>query len=183
MVCITLGVEVGILMGAALSLCVLVWRSSRPHMTVVGRVLGTEHFRSVNRHGVETVSGLLALRVDESLFFANATVLEDRIEELIRADATVRRVLLVCSAVNQIDTTALGMLTALNHSLAKLGIRLELAEVKGPVMDRLQHTALGQALHRRVFQSVHAAFNFNAQSISQTGLGKVLEYRAVSTAA
>ncbi len=81
------------------------------------------------------------------------------IEELIRLDASVRRVLLVCSAVNQLDTTALGVLTELNHSLAKRGITLELAEVKGPVMDRLQHTALGQALQGRVFQSVHAAFS------------------------
>ena len=94
--------------------------------------------------GISALPWLVALRVDESLFFANATV---------------RRVLLVCSAVNQIDTTALGVLTELNHSLAKRGITLELAEVKGPVMDRLQHTALGQALQGRVYQSVHAAFS------------------------
>lgn len=157
---ITMGVEVGILMGVALSLGVLVWRSSRPHMAVVGRVPGTEHFRNIERHAVETVPGLLAVRVDESLFFANATVLEERIEDLIRKDATVCRVLLVCSAVNQVDTTALGVLTELDKSLAKRGITLELAEVKGPVMDRLQHTALGQELKRgRVFQSVHEAFS------------------------
>ncbi|WP_201799097.1 SulP family inorganic anion transporter [Rhodoferax aquaticus] len=155
---IAMGVEVGILMGVALSLGVLVWRSSRPHMAVVGRVPGTEHFRNIERHSVETVPGLLALRVDESLFFANASALEDRVEDLIRADATVRRVVLVCSAVNQIDTTALGVLTELHASLAKRGVSLALAEVKGPVMDRLQHTALGRALQGRVFQSVHAAF-------------------------
>ena len=154
-----LGVETGIVLGVAMSLAALVWRSSRPHIAVVGRVPGTEHYRNVERHAVETVPGLLALRVDESLFFANATVLEDRIEDLIRADTTVRRVLLVCSAVNQIDTTALGVLTELNKSLAKRGIALELAEVKGPVMDRLQHTALGRDLQGRVHQSVHAAFS------------------------
>ena len=154
-----LGVESGIVLGVAMSLAALVWRSSRPHIAVVGRVPGTEHYRNVERHAVQTVPGLLALRVDESLFFANATVLEDRIEELLRADATVRRVLLVCSAVNQIDTTALGVLTELDANLAKRGIALELAEVKGPVMDRLQHTTLGQQLKGRVFQSVHAAFS------------------------
>lgn len=155
---ITMGVEVGILMGVALSLGVLVWRSSRPHMAVLGRVPGTEHFRNVERHAVETVPGLLALRVDESLFFANATALEDRIEELLRADSEVRRVLLVCSAVNQVDTTALGVLTELNQSLAKRGITLALAEVKGPVMDRLQHTEFGQLLQGRVYQSAHDGF-------------------------
>lgn len=155
---IVLGVEAGILMGVALSLGVLVWRSSHPHMAVVGRVPGTEHFRNVERHAVQTVPGLLALRVDESLFFANATALEDRIETLVQADPAVRRVLLVCSAVNQIDATALGMLTGLEQSLAARGVRLDLAEVKGPVMDRLQHTALGQRLEGRVFRSVHDAF-------------------------
>lgn len=155
---IIMGVEVGILMGVALSLGVLVWRSSHPHIAVVGRVPGTEHFRNVARNQVETVPGLLALRVDESLFFANATVLEDRIEALLRDDASVRRVLLVCSAVNQVDSTALGVLTEMEQSLGKRGISLELAEVKGPVMDRLQHTTLGHRLQGRVFQSVHDCF-------------------------
>jgi SulP family sulfate permease len=153
-----LGVEAGILIGVALSLAVLVWRSSHPHMAVVGRVPGSEHFRNVERHQVLTVPGLLALRVDESLFFANATVFEDKVQALLARDPGVRRLLLVCSAVNQIDTTALGVLTELERSLAARGITLQLAEVKGPVMDRLQHTPLGQRLQGRVFLSVHAAF-------------------------
>jgi sulfate permease, SulP family len=153
-----LGVEAGIGIGVALSLAVLVWRSSRPNMAVLGRVPGTEHFRSVERHQVQTVPGLLALRVDESLFFANATIFEDRLQALLRADPAVRRVLLVCSAVNQIDTTALSMLTELDRSLEARGIQLQLAEVKGALMDRLQRTPLGQALQGRLFLSTHDAF-------------------------
>lgn len=160
-----LGVEVGILTGVVLSLAVLVWRSSHPHIAVVGRVPGTEHFRNTARHAVETVPGLLALRVDESLFFANATVLEDRIEALLRQDATARRVLLICSAVNQIDTTALGVLTQLERSLAARGIEFMLAEVKGPVMDRLRPTELGQRLQQRLFLSVHDAFEYAGQAL------------------
>lgn len=160
-----LGVEVGILTGVVLSLAVLVWRSSHPHIAVVGRVPGTEHFRNTARHAVETVPGLLALRVDESLFFANATVLEDRIEALLRQDATARRVLLICSAVNQIDTTALGVLTQLERSLAARGIEFMLAEVKGPVMDRLRPTELGQRLQQRLFISVHDAFEYAGQAL------------------
>lgn len=156
--------EVGILTGVVLSLAVLVWRSSHPHMAVVGRVPGTEHFRNVARHAVETVPGLLALRVDESLFFANATVLEDRIEALLGQDATVRRVLLICSAVNQIDTTALGVLTQLERSLDARGIEFMLAEVKGPVMDRLLPTELGQRLQHRMFLSVHEGFEYASRT-------------------
>lgn len=161
---VLLGVEVGILMGVALSLAVLVWRSSHPHMAVVGRVPGTEHFRNVERHAVQTVPGLLALRVDESLFFANATVVEDRVEALLARDPLVRRVLLICSAVNQIDATALGVLTQVERSLANRGIEFMLAEVKGPVMDRLRSTELGQRLQGKVFLSVHAAFEHAVQA-------------------
>jgi sulfate permease, SulP family len=159
-----LGVEAGILTGVALSLGALVWRSSRPHMAVVGRVPGTEHFRNVLRHKVETVPGLLALRVDESLFFANATVVEDRIGDQLRLDPALRQVLLICSAVNQIDATALEVLTELERSLAARGIVFMLAEVKGPVMDRLRSTALGQRLDGRIFLSVHDAFAYAQRS-------------------
>ena len=164
---VALGVEVGILMGVALSLAVLVWRSSHPHTAVVGRVPGTEHFRNVDRHAVQTVPGLLALRVDESLFFANATVVEDRVEALLARDPLVRRVLLICSAVNQIDATALGVLTQLERSLAIRGIAFMLAEVKGPVMDRLRSTELGQRLQGKVFLSVHAAFEHAVQAANR----------------
>ncbi|MCB2008164.1 MAG: sulfate permease [Rhodoferax sp.] len=157
---VVLGVEAGILAGVALSLGALVWRSSRPHMAVVGRVPGTEHFRNVLRHKVETVPGLLALRVDESLFFANAVVVEDRIGEQLQLDPDLHHVLLICSAVNQIDATALEVLTELERSLAARGIVFLLAEVKGPVMDRLRTTDLGRRLEGRVFLSVHEAFVF-----------------------
>lgn len=153
-----LGVEAGILAGVALSLGVLVWRASRPHMAVIGRLPGTEHFRNVERHDVETRPGLLALRVDENLFFANMPRVEERIAADLAADPSVQRVLLVCSGVNQIDTTALGVLSDLEARLAEQGIRLQLAEVKGPVMDRLRDTPLGQRLRNRVFLSTHEAF-------------------------
>lgn len=153
-----MGVEAGILVGVALSLGVLVWRSSRPHIAVIGRVQGTEHFRNVLRHKVETRPGLLTLRVDENLFFANATLVEQHIETLLSADPSLRRILLVCSGVNQIDTTALDMLTELERRLAEQGIQLDLAEVKGPVMDRLQRTPLGEQLRGRVYLSTHEGF-------------------------
>jgi len=157
---IALGVEVGILMGVALSLGTLVWRSSHPHIAVVGRVPGTEHFRNVARHAVTTEPGLIAVRVDESLYFANSDALLDKVESLVAAQPDTHYVLLVCSAINQIDTTAVGALTDLERSLAQRGIALLLAEVKGPVLDRLQTTPLGLRLEGRVFLSTHAAFQF-----------------------
>jgi SulP family sulfate permease len=154
-----LGVEEGILLGVALSLAVLVWRSSHPHMAVVGRVPNTEHFRNIDRHEVATQPGLIALRVDESLYFANAQIVEAKIEQLVREQQKTRCVLLIMSAVNQLDTTALQMLTELDASLSARGISLQFAEVKGPVLDKLQSSALGQRMRERIFLSTHQAFN------------------------
>ena len=155
---LVLGVQDGIVLGVALSLTVLVWRSSRPHMAVVGRVPGTEHFRNIDRHKVETLAHLWALRVDESLFFANISALEDRVLRAVAADERITTVLLICSAVNRVDSTALGVLTELEVNLSQRGLALWLAEVKGPVMDRLRGTPLGQRLQERVFLSTHEAF-------------------------
>ena len=155
---LVLGVEQGIMMGVVLSLAALVWRSSHPHMAVVGRVPGTEHFRNIDRHQVQILPGLIALRVDESLYFANAPVLEDRIESLVREQTNTRCVLLIMSAVNQLDTTALDMLTELDKSLAARGIVLQFAEIKGPVLDRLRSTPLGRRFQGRIFLSTHQAF-------------------------
>jgi len=153
------GVEIGIGLGVVLSLAVLVWRSSRPHMAVVGRIAGTEHFRNIERHQVETLPGLIALRVDESLFFANAAALEEKVGDLLTQHADTRCLLLILSAVNRIDTTALIMLDELERSLALKGVQLQLAEVKGPVMDRLGSTDVGQRLASRIYLSTNDAFN------------------------
>ena len=155
---ILLGVEAGILFGIALSLAVLVWRSSRPHMAVLGRVPNTEHYRNIERHDVQTVPGLVALRIDESLFFANAAAVEQKIMALINTNPDAKNMLLVCSAVNQIDATALEMLDQLEKSLAARDIQLYFAEVKGPIMDRLKNTPLGKRMKNKIFLSVHEAF-------------------------
>ena len=155
---IFLGVEEGIVIGVVLSLAVVVWRSSRPHMAVVGRVPGTEHFRNIDRHDVELVHGLIALRIDESMYFANAQVLEDKIESLVAASSDTRAVLLIMSAVNQLDSTALAMLDELEKNLQAKNISLQFAEIKGPVLDRLLNTDLGQRMHDRIFLSTHQAF-------------------------
>jgi SulP family sulfate permease len=155
---IFLGVEEGIVIGVVLSLAVVVWRSSRPHMAVVGRVPGTEHFRNIDRHDVELATGLIALRIDESIYFANAQVLEDKIESLVAESTGTRAVLLIMSAVNQLDSTALGMLDELEKNLQAKGINLQFAEIKGPVLDRLHTTDLGQRMHDRIVLSTHQAF-------------------------
>lgn len=155
---IIFGVEEGIIIGVAMSLAVLVWRSSHPHMALVGRVPGTEHYRNIERHQVEVIPGLIALRIDESIYFANSQLIAEKIEGLLAEKPATNCVLLILSAVNQLDTTALGMLTDLEKTLQARNISLEFAEIKGPVQDRLGQTELGARMQNKIFLSTHQAF-------------------------
>lgn len=154
---LTVGVDVGLLAGVGSSILWLLYRSSRPHIATVGQVPGTEHYRNVQRHAVLTQPHILGLRVDESLYFANARYLEDHIAAAVAAQPALRHVVLQCTAVNDIDASALESLEAINERLREAGLQLHLSEVKGPVMDRLQHSHLLQHLGGQVFLSHHQA--------------------------
>ncbi len=156
---LVLGVEAGVVVGVALSMGALIWRASRPHIAVLGRINGTEHFRNVDRYSAETAPGLLMLRVDAGLFFGNVEAVNERIEDELAARPDTRHLVLVLSAVNAIDTSALFGLGELNTSLRQRGVLLHLAEVKGPVMDRLKHSTLLQALNGRLFLSAAMAWD------------------------
>ncbi|MEA3300254.1 MAG: sulfate permease [Pseudomonadota bacterium] len=152
------GVEVGIGIGIGLSLATLVWRASRPHIAVVGRVPGTEHFRNVKRYKVETRRDLLVLRVDENLFFGNAEAVERFILKALEQQPETRHLVLVMSSVSSIDATALAMLDMLNERLMDQGMRLHLAEVKGPVLGQLESDGFPARLSGELFLSTHGAF-------------------------
>ncbi len=151
------GVEAGLLAGVGLSLALFVYRTSRPHIAEVGLVPGSEHFRNVDRHAVRTSPRLLGLRMDESLYFANARALEDRINAEVARRPALAHVVLQCSAINDIDASALESLETIEHRLRDAGILLHLSEVKGPVMDRLRGTEFLQRLDGRVFLSHYQA--------------------------
>ena len=168
---LAIGIEIGIVIGAVLAIGVHLFRTSRPHVAVVGRVRGSEHFRNVERHTVETVPDVLALRVDESLYFPNTADLEDRLLAMVAARPEVRHVVLIASAVNAIDASAVETLEAMIEHLRDNGVTLHLAEVKGPVMDRLARTdLLAKLAPGRVFLSTHAALEALAPRAMQPAL-------------
>ena len=154
---LALGVEVGVSAGVLISILIHLYKSSRPHIAVVGRVPGTEHYRNVNRHDVALQAGILSVRVDESLFFANARNLEDRINDLTAGRDYLKHVILMCSAVNEIDMSALESLEAINMRLHARGVTFHLSEVKGPVMDRLKRAHFLDDLTGDVFLTQHRA--------------------------
>ncbi|MXN66297.1 sulfate permease [Stappia sp. GBMRC 2046] len=151
------GVEIGVSSGVALSIALFLLKTSRPHIAEVGLVPGTEHFRNIRRHEVETNPRIVTLRVDESLYFANARFLEDYIYDRVARDKGVEHVILMCSAVNEIDGSALESLEAINERLNRMGVTLHLSEVKGPVMDRLKRSHFLDDLTGSVFLSQYRA--------------------------
>lgn len=147
------GVETGVSAGVILSVLLHLWNTSRPHIAEVGLVPGTQHFRNILRHEVLTDPCLLTIRIDESLYFANARMLEDRVLDRVAAEPRIRHVVLMFSAVNSVDLSAVESLQALNSRLSGMGVTLHLSEVKGPVMDRLRRSHLLHELSGRVFLS------------------------------
>lgn len=154
---LSLGVETGLVVGVGVSLALYLYRTSRPHIATVGLVPNTEHFRNVTRHSVRISPRLVSLRVDESLYFANARVLEDRINDAVAAQPELEHVVLQCSAINDIDASALESLEAIEQRLHDAWIALHLSEVKGPVMDRLLTTEFLRTLSGKVFLTHYQA--------------------------
>ncbi|WP_396435749.1 SulP family inorganic anion transporter [Limnohabitans sp.] len=154
---LAVGVEAGLIAGVSASVLLLLYRTSRPHIAVVGQVPGTEHYRNELRHAVIVQPGILGLRMDESLYFANARFLEDSIAAQVAKRPGVGHVVLQCSAVNDIDASALDSLETINTRLQASGVQLHLSEVKGPVLDRLQRSHLLAQLSGQVFLTHHQA--------------------------
>ncbi len=132
------GVEVGVASGIAVSIALHLYRTSRPHIAEVGRVPGTEHFRNVRHYRVDTLPHVLVVRMDESLFFANASYLEDWVSARVFGNDRIAHVVLMCSAINEIDFSAIETLGQMNDMLKAQGVQLHLSEVKGPVLRTLK---------------------------------------------
>ncbi len=151
LVTLSAGVEIGVTSGVVLSLVLHLYNTSRPHFALVGQVPGTHHFRNVNRHAVVTPEHIITIRIDESLYFANARFLEDTVYCVLSNRPDLKHLILMCPAVNHIDASGLESLESINLRLKDAGVTLHLSEVKGPVMDRLKRTHFLEELTGKVY--------------------------------
>ena len=158
-----LGVLGGLFVAVVVSLGALVYRSFRPNVAVLGRLRHEGEpdeefrFRDVTRHEeLETYPGLVILRFDQEIFFANARLLRDAVRRLVReADPPVRAILLDAGAVTHVDTAGIDTLRAIHDELAAQGVAFMVARVKGPVRDALVRSGLDEILGaENVFPSV-----------------------------
>ncbi|WP_151670017.1 SulP family inorganic anion transporter [Nitrincola schmidtii] len=158
LITLTQGVELGIMVGVGLSLLLYLYRTSRPHYAVIGRLPNTEHFRNIERYDVEVDDRIALLRIDESLYFANSRYLEDVVMDIVINQPKLNHLVLTCQAVNLIDSSALDSLRTINRRLKDSGVQMHLAEVKGPVMDRLKKTDFLDEMSGVVYMSTYDAW-------------------------
>jgi SulP family sulfate permease len=160
-----MGVEIGLAAGVLLSVAFFIRTSSRPNITQVGRMAETDHFRSIKRYDVETLPHVLALRVDENIYFANAAQIEDKFLKRSQRRKGTRHLLIVCSSVNMIDATGLQMLNRLNTNLERAGISLNLSDVKGRLMPHLDAAKLGEQISGEIFFTADRAMKHFAKEL------------------
>ena len=155
------GIEQGIVVGAVSSLVLFIYRTSNPHVAIVGRLNKSEIYRNVLRHPVDTWPEVALVRVDASLYFANTKMLEQTVHKIVSEQQDLRYLVLIGTAVNDIDYSALETLDELAIELAELEIELHFAAIKGPVMDRLKGSGfvnkLGESrFHLTTHDAMHA---------------------------
>ncbi len=156
-------------LGVVGSIALLIQRTAQPHVARLGRVPGTQHYRNVERYAVECQPEVVGLRIDESLVFTNARGLVDavlaRVQEHRERVGAPARVLLLMAPVNHIDVSGLTALQELRAALAAEGLRLELSEVKGPVLDRLRAVGWLERQDVSLYLSHHEGMQASAHDL------------------
>ena len=161
------GVEAGLVMGVLLSVLLYLWRTGHPNIAIVGRLPHSTEFRSIERHKVETWPEILLVRVDENLYFANVGHVQDMLTREFQRRPGVQHLVLVMSGVGFVDSSALKVLQVAIDTLREAGVTIHLADVKGPVLDRLRRT--------RIFEHMAPGQVFPTPQAAVTALTRAAE--------
>ena len=152
-----LGVQWGVLAGVVLAMALHISATLQPHMPLVGRFPGTEHYRDAGRFNVETNEIVKTLRIDESLYYANARYLEDKVARVVAESPEMTDLVMMCTAVNRIDASALSSLEEINKRLKSADIRLHFSDMQSRVKERLFRSSFLDRLTGQIFLSQHEA--------------------------
>ena len=170
---LALGVENGIAIGVIYSLLLVIYKVSYPHIAELGRVPDTSSYRNVLRfEELETHDHIMILRFDAQLFFANASTLKSYILDEVGERKEMRHLILDASAMNDLDSSAVHMLHDLKVLLLERGVQLHLANVMGPVRDKMHKTKLFEHIgkenfHLKVHQAVKSILGRDQDKFSE----------------
>ncbi len=147
------GVLNGIAIAVGLSIAAFFWRAWHPHEATLGRVAGLKGYHDLERHPeARQVPGLVLLRFDAPLFFANAGIFRQQaLRAAAAAQPPARRLVVAAEPITDVDSTAADMLVELDRELLQLGVQLAFAELKDPVRDKLRRYGLLDVIGRERF--------------------------------
>lgn len=150
---LSLGIEQGILIGVALSLGVVIFRTTLPHFAVLGRIPGEDHYKNINRFdNLEQREDILIMRFDARLYFANVNFFRETIEaEIEERKDKLKLFILDANSINGADSSGVHALEEVSAYLQSLGIEFFMTSVKGPLRDILQKARFDEKLGKGKF--------------------------------
>jgi len=148
-----LGAIPGIALAIVIAVIEFLWDGWRPHSAVLGRVDRVKGYHDITRYpNARLIPGLVLLRWDAPLFFANAELFHDRVLDAVASSPTpVRWLVVAAEPVTSVDVTAADMLAELDDALSAAGIELCFAEMKDPVKDKLKRFGLFKRFGEKSF--------------------------------
>ena len=171
-----IGITQGIIFGVLFSLLLLVYRTSRPHMAVLGKIKGMDYFKNLNRfpEDTEQYDEILMLRFDAQFYFANIHYFKKVLmNEIEKKGDTLKYVILNAEPVNYIDNTALNQLEKLVEGLKEKGITFKIAGAIGPIRDRIQKSGLVEVIGREnMYVRTAEAYEDSLKKVEKTELQK-----------
>jgi SulP family sulfate permease len=176
---LTLGIETGIIAGMVLSLVVVIYRASRPHMARLGRVPGTNIFRNVTRFkDLQERDEMLMVRIDGPIYFANIEFIKGKLDKWIAAkDEKVNMIVFNMESVTNIDSTGAHELNEWILTWRKSGIDICMSSIKGPVRDVLNRWGILECVGAdHVFLDDNSAVSAYDQDIDLELLDKYSPY-------
>ncbi len=168
------GIMEGILTGVLISLLLMVYRTSNPHVAVLGNIKGTPYYRNINRFASDAIvrPDLLIVRFDAQLYFGNANFFKSHLKELIHQKGPdLKAVILNAEAINYIDSSAALTLKKLIESLYEKGIHFFIAGAIGPTRDILFSSGIMDLLPKAcLFVETREAVEFIDHPVIKDGV-------------
>ncbi|MFT4668168.1 MAG: SulP family sulfate permease [Polaribacter sp.] len=156
---LVLGIEEGVFAGVLLSIVVILYKSTKPHMAILGKLPDTNIYRNIDRYETaERLDGGLIIRFDDQLYFANASFFQDRIQEIVAQESKLQFFLLDTSNIHDIDSTGVHALEEVFNFLKKRKLPFYISGLRGPVRDRIAKEGLMERLgEKNLYLEIHQA--------------------------
>jgi len=180
---LTIGIKEGILLGVLSSLLLLVYRTSKPHLAILGRIKGTDYFKNIDRFAddVERNEKVIIVRFDSQLYFGNKDYFKREVLRIIeRSTAMPEAIIIKAEPINYIDSSAMFMLESLIEELKHRGIKVLFSNVIGPTRDIIQKTGLLENIGKQhFFVNTIDAYNYVLNSRPSNEIQRKISLQAL----